>query len=1172
MGRGRIHGATGGALAAIAVAGAVASVVASCQSTPTTVPLRTFERPQKVATICLGLYDSTGKSLPLPVPLPVDACPPVPPNVDGTLFHNHLYALVTQQTRGQLALVDLTQEYVVDEDHSTPGVNFIPVGADPTDVAVAPDATMTFVASADPNAWAIYGIPSGRLLGDTIGTSPLAVPLGITDLSTCRLPQPPQALGILPLASPAPGMPSYVIVAILRAATGGGAARVATIDPRPFAAGGDAGGPPALVPGVISPCALLGETGLTNVAANAPSVGATWPDGVPYADASDQPGDYPPLSPSCPAAAGDAGAPSGAGDGATGDGASAGDDAAISGEAGDDAEAGSVADAAPIAIDASPLFDGGVAVGSDAGGVAVPPSQALPKTLVVRDDAPVVYIADGMLPIVHVFAFDGSGNPSEVGQYVATSVANPTRSTNLGAIALSPITTDQRRYLYAVDKGDNGSIVVFDATSPVPGPGPGTPLRRPHPALNPFQEPDRIVLTAPVTSLAFAAHDWPVIPPQVCAPGGACSANPNTTNAFSGLLCNPNINAIVDGGAGFVDAGIGGYYRADFASQIQPQGSGMTGFPSRLRGVFAFATTSNGNVVTIDVDDWDAPCRRPDPMAVVDKLNPVFGSTGQLDLPEPPPSGPNDLDPYHAPVTANPNSGTTQESFFPVSAPNRVRSSALLRDDPTVGNHQPNVTTTPSLFDSTGAPFSGANGSPFIAPTALDDGRIDPTFIVNPTATNLSYSATPPELESAIAQNASGGGTPFLLPVSNAQPRVRVSFDDPTAHIDQDWTVTYEGAIPSTNGMVGYFTTSDGYNSITLSPSVGPVAASASNGAQFCSRGIEDWNVGKQRVAQLNAAMTAVGLRSDVPGADRSQWTSDYIEIIDDLLASTDPYWESTDAGEDCWDGVLASQPGQSVSDVASSRYNYCLQVFGTKANDDATYSRDFPIVQATDNALTLGRFGWPQGTEEQTTNRTIVGPSPTNVFFLKQAACCFHKQVSFKVRTGGEWATVGAGGLGFFNHVQKDPNTGACVLPCDDSRFALMNARTFELPPPACAALEQTQVAQPYIPRNSPLAMRNPMFSFVMWSGCPPTVPDGMNLPAGPHIGSARDLQWRFSLRGGFTPLTINLGGTTAVPVAPESLLYVPSFGQLAVVDGEQQGLVMIDINTLGFAHAPYF
>jgi hypothetical protein len=34
----------------------------------------------------------------------------------------------------------------------------------------------------------------------------------------------------------------------------------------------------------------------------------------------------------------------------------------------------------------------------------------------------------------------------------------------------------------------------------------------------------------------------------------------------------------------------------------------------------------------------------------------------------------------------------------------------------------------------------------------------------------------------------------------------------------------------------------------------------------------------------------------------------------------------------------------------------------------------------------------------------------------------------------------------------------------------------------------------------------------------------------------------------------------------------FIDSLGQLAVVDGAQQGIVLIDINTLQFAHNPYF
>ena len=65
---------------------------------------------------------------------------------------------------------------VVDLDHSTPGINFLPVGALPTDVAVAPDGMMTFVAAAEVNKPAVYGVPSYRLLGDSQGIHPFHTP------------------------------------------------------------------------------------------------------------------------------------------------------------------------------------------------------------------------------------------------------------------------------------------------------------------------------------------------------------------------------------------------------------------------------------------------------------------------------------------------------------------------------------------------------------------------------------------------------------------------------------------------------------------------------------------------------------------------------------------------------------------------------------------------------------------------------------------------------------------------------------------------------------------------------------------------------------------------------------------------------------------------------------
>jgi hypothetical protein len=94
---------------------------------------------------------------------------------------------------------------------------------------------------------------------------------------------------------------------------------------------------------------------------------------------------------------------------------------------------------------------------------------------------------------------------------------------------------------------------------------------------------------------------------------------------------------------------------------------------------------------------------------------------------------------------------------------------------------------------------------------------------------------------------------------------------------------------------------------------------------------------------------------------------------------------------------------------------------------------------------------------------------------------------------------------------------------------------------------------------------MRNPMFSFIEWSGCAPLVGND-------HTETARDLQWKFSIRNGFQPVTVSLSQNTNTAVSPQSMRFIDSLGQLAVVDGAQQGLVTIDLNTLQFAHAPYY
>jgi hypothetical protein len=779
---------------------------------------------------------------------------------------------------------------------------------------------------------------------------------------------------------------------------------------------------------------------------------------------------------------------------------------------------------------------------------------------------------------------------------------------------LSPPTRDYRRYLYALDS-KVGTVMVFDVTDPTSKAR--VPMRRPHPELNPFLPPDRLAFSAPVATMAFVEHDWPL-------PSPAEGTTP--VHQYSGLLCNPNANAHPDPNT-FNDKGA--YFRADLAGSIESSGT-VAGFPARLRGIFAFVTLSNGTIVVLDVDDWDAPCRRPDPMSAepivpdpiqsgVTYQGPMNGLMGVLDVPQPAPSDGTDIDPYHAPLSYTGNipesAGTTLEAFFPVSVPHRMRSNFLLRNDPSSGLHVPNLIAPVLLFDVNGAPLAttGTPGqaNPLMLPAPLPPGFADPSRTQNPTEPNPGSRQTASvgslALALAAAQHAGAIGSPLMPGPNAAPPDIRISFDDPTAHIDQDWVITYEGPLPTVNGVTVDVASFDDYQTLTLAsgnepPDGGQQAASLG----FCSRGIEDWDIGKQRangllqaIGQANQALSGgdagaqgpAGLLP-MPGAGASgdpslpQWTSDYVELADDLLSNTDLYWTipSVVGGtpqNDCWDGSLADDPSntQSSSPLAQDRYNACMQTFGPQSDADTHYARDLPILEAYDNRLVVGRFGWwpsaPSGdggaiaVSEDPRNRLVVGPDDRNKPFLRLARCCFHHQSTFKVRTGGEWVANGSVS-GLLHHVvarigeQSDPSTGRCVSSCDPAD-ALKNARAFDVPWSTPAAGCAPAALPATLDRNSPLAFRNPMYSFVIWSGCTPLV-------ANDHTEVTRDTQWRFSLRGGFSPLTVSITQGTTSAVSPQSMRFINSLGQLAVVDGSQQGLVLIDLNSLAFAHNPYF
>jgi hypothetical protein len=180
---------------------------------------------------------------------------------------------------------------------------------------------------------------------------------------------------------------------------------------------------------------------------------------------------------------------------------------------------------------------------------------------------------------------------------------------------------------------------------------------------------------------------------------------------------------------------------------------------------------------------------------------------------------------------------------------------------------------------------------------------------------------------------------------------------------------------------------------------------------------------------------------------------------------------------------------------------------------------------------------------------------------------CCFHNQATFNVRAGGEWLTTGSVS-GYLHHMTKDPVSGRCVTSCDPE-MSLLTSRSIGISP----TINQTGDAGiGYTPdRDSPLAMRNPTFAFFIQHPLAPNpyTTDDTLYPIRP----ARDFVWQFSLKGELTPLSVNLAATNS-NISPQSMLFIPSLGQLAVVDGspEGQGLILIDLNAVAFVGNTYY
>ena len=101
----------------------------SCSEQPVSVAVRSLEQSGNVAFLCLSRNDREHPGRPM------QHCGKI--RNSSSEDPGTLHAFVTQMTRGEVAVIDLNEETVVDLNPSKPGFNFIPVGAVPVDICHA---------------------------------------------------------------------------------------------------------------------------------------------------------------------------------------------------------------------------------------------------------------------------------------------------------------------------------------------------------------------------------------------------------------------------------------------------------------------------------------------------------------------------------------------------------------------------------------------------------------------------------------------------------------------------------------------------------------------------------------------------------------------------------------------------------------------------------------------------------------------------------------------------------------------------------------------------------------------------------------------------------------------------------------------------------------------------
>ncbi len=153
----------------------IAAIALACEDQPMEVTIPAFDRPEDVALIC---YDTNEK-----VTLPISCCKQdgVPSNEECGMGipYAELYAFVTQTTIGEVAVVNVKDFEIIDQEVGIPYSSFIPVGGQPTDIAALGDGSMVLTANYETGDLSLIQIIQGDV---SLIDNPSLIPAVSVDL------------------------------------------------------------------------------------------------------------------------------------------------------------------------------------------------------------------------------------------------------------------------------------------------------------------------------------------------------------------------------------------------------------------------------------------------------------------------------------------------------------------------------------------------------------------------------------------------------------------------------------------------------------------------------------------------------------------------------------------------------------------------------------------------------------------------------------------------------------------------------------------------------------------------------------------------------------------------------------------------------------------------------